>query len=168
MSVSSGRIVCPRCGVNNFATQAACWKCGAPLSVGGAEPADDLRPARELRLPADARPVPAPPGAPLPVTSVDPAVALWAAFALAFFFPFVAVPAGLVFLMLDDRRKAQIGKLTLVLGLIFSLVHVIITGWMFREAVAQVGGLWSSSLRSRSAPRPGDPAPPLRLPGLNQ
>ena len=32
---STGRLVCPKCGANNFNTQAACWQCGAGLRGNG-------------------------------------------------------------------------------------------------------------------------------------
>ena len=162
MSVSPGRVLCSQCGVNNFETQAACWKCGAPLRAGAA-PAN--RPS-------------APPGAQTPAmraadgappASVDPTLANAAAFSLALLFPFVAVPAGLIFLMLDDRRKAQIGKLTLVWGVLFSLLHVLFTGWLLREAVAQVRGLLPSLPgQPQRQPQPDDPVAPIPFPGLNQ
>jgi hypothetical protein len=70
-------------------------------------------------------------------TSIDPAVAVWAAFALAFFFPFTAVPVGVVFLMLDDRRKAEIGRIALMWGVIFSLLHILWAFWAVQGTVRE-------------------------------
>ena len=161
MSVSPGRLLCPQCGVNNFDTQAACWKCGAPLKAG-ATTAPAHRPASPFAAP--------PPAAraadSAPPVSVDPTLANVAAFSLALLFPFVAVPAGLIFLMLDDRRKAQIGKLTLVWGILFSLLHFVFTGWLLREAVAQVKGLLPALPgQPQRQPQPDDPVEPIPFPG---
>lgn len=155
MSVSPGRTLCPRCGSNNFDTQAACWKCGAALGARAAAP----RPAAPAASPA--------PGVPLPPAPVDPAVATGAAVSLAFLMPFIAVPVGLVFLMLDDRRKVQLGRLTLFWGTVFSVLHLLVTVWLFNEAVAQVRGLLPG-LPGQSQPRPETPVPPIRFPGYPQ
>ena len=158
MSVSPDRVVCPRCGVNNFATQAACWKCGAALAPapGG----------RAAGVPLVAPPSPHP-AAPMPVSAADPAIANWAAVALALLFPWVAVPAGLVFLMLDDRRKIQLGKITLIWAVLATVLHILVTAWLLREAVGQLRGLLPSP-PGRSQPRPDTPVPPIEFPGLNR
>lgn len=174
MSVVPGRIVCPRCGVNNFDTQAACWKCGAPLASSGGSAAPVVRssPVVPSSPSASGSVVPSPASAAaasvVPTSGVDPAVANWSAVALAFLFPFIAVPVGLIFLMLDDRRKIELGKLTLVAGLIFSLLHFVVTGWMISGLIAQVRGL-VPSLPGQSQPQqpqPNDPVPPLQFPGI--
>ena len=159
MSVSPGRVLCSQCGVNNFETQAACWKCGALLKTGAAPAQRPGAPPPSAARSADG----------VPAVSVDPTLANVAAFSLALLFPFVAVPAGLIFLMLDDRRKAQIGKLTLVWGLLFSLLHVLFTGWLLREAVAQLRGLLPSLPgQPQRQPQPDDPVAPIPFPGLDQ
>jgi len=166
MSVSpAGRLLCPQCGVNNFDTQAACWKCGAalagpPRSTNAAGPqgaaASTLRPAA-----ADAPYQPA--------TTVDPALAVWSAWILAFLFPFLAVPVGLIFLMLDDRRKIHIGKTTLIAGTIFSLLHLLATWALLQPVISVARGLGALSGRSSSqSARPDDPVAPLQLPGIPQ
>jgi len=97
---------------------------------------------------------------------IDPAVALWAAVALAFFFPGVAVPVGLVFLMLDDRRKVEIGRITLIWGLVFTLLHLLATAWLMRGLYDEVR-LWlrPGAAAGAAAPKPTDPAPPIHIPG---
>src|SRR5579862_4459017 len=45
MAQRSGRVVCPRCGSNNFDTVTACWKCSAPLG-GAAAPAPGYVPSQ--------------------------------------------------------------------------------------------------------------------------
>src|SRR5690349_15149163 len=105
---ATGRIICSQCGANNFQTQAACWKCGAalfsapPTSVGAGAATQ-----------APARPTAAAPVSP-PSPPVDPMVAAAAAIVLAALFPYVALPVGIVFLMLDDRRKLEVGRIAIV------------------------------------------------------
>lgn len=170
---AAGRIVCAKCGANNFDTQAACWRCGAALSGAGRSPASaPPRPAG-----SGAAPVTSPSAfdAPYrPARDADPAIAAWAAGALAFLFPFVAVPVGLVFLMLDDRRKIEVGKITLIAGTLFSLVHLLAT-WVLLQPVinltrgfgAMAGGSSAAAGTGRS-PGLNDPVPPLQLPGIPQ
>ncbi|MDX1933431.1 MAG: hypothetical protein SFU56_12550 [Capsulimonadales bacterium] len=150
MAATAGRAICPRCGANNFSTQAACWKCGTSLTGAGAAP----------RPPASAPPSVAPAGpanpAPTPVPyaatadAPDPAVALWAAVALALLFPFVAVPVGIVFLMLDDRRKAELGRATILWGVISSVAHLLVTGWLINATVRQGMAVLQGITRARA------------------
>ena len=135
---STGRLVCPKCGANNFNTQAACWQCGTGLRGSGA-------PGPVMRA-ADAPGVPSPTPLPLPQVRPDsvpsdPAVAVWAAILLALFFPYVAVPVGIVFLMLDDRRKAEIGRIALVAGIVFTVAQSLVMTFFIKAAWDQVRGL---------------------------
>ncbi len=163
MSVSpAGRVLCPQCGVNNFATQAACWRCGATLGSGTA-------PAQAVGSPTSAPPTAA--AAYRPAASIDPAVATWSAWILAFLFPFVAVPVGLVFLMLDDRRKADVGKTTLIAGTVFSLLHLFATWAMLQPVIGVVrtlGGLSGRASATGGGADPNASVPPLNLPGIPQ
>jgi hypothetical protein len=161
MKAVPGRVVCPRCGENNFDTQANCWKCGSSLA-GTAPP-----PAAPSRRAAPAGTYPAPPVSVAPAVagrSIDPAVAFWSAVALAFFFPAVAVPVGIVFLMLDDRRKAEIGRVTLVWGIIFSLLHLLLTAWLLRGMYEYVRPFVPGA-SAPSTPKPNDTVEPLHIPG---
>jgi hypothetical protein len=195
-TAAPGRRVCPRCSANNFDTQAACWKCGAPLTgVAGAAPMAPASPVASppsapMGAPASPRPAGAgmPAGmSPLPVAvpdyrpvgavnDLEPAIAIWSAFALAFFFPYIAVPAGLVFLMLDNRRKADVGKAALLWGIVFSIAHFLIYSWMTAAAVAQMRQMLPPPLgtglgrigASQSAPNWNQETQPLQLPGINK
>ena len=159
MSASAaGRVLCPQCGVNNFATQAACWRCGASLAGGGGASgaAETGRAAAAPHRPA---------------ASVDPALATWSAWILAFLFPFVAVPVGLVFLMLDDRRKAEVGKTTLIAGTVFSLLHLFATWAVLQPVIGVVrtlGGLSGRGVAPGGGRDPNSNVPPLNLPGIPQ
>ncbi|WP_395091381.1 hypothetical protein [Armatimonas sp.] len=99
--MSNERVVCAACGSNNFATQAACWKCGRALVASVARPA--------YALP----------------TSESPA-AFWSSVAIGIFFPIISIPVGLVFLMLDDKRKTQIGWWNILFGLLGTVLNGIV------------------------------------------
>lgn len=105
------RIVCSRCGSNNFSTQASCWKCGAPLAANAPSPS-----------------APAPLSAPIPRPAADSATPFVAAAALGLLFPLVAVPVGIVFLMLDDSRKSAIGRWNIAWGIAGTILHTVATG----------------------------------------
>jgi len=161
----AGRIVCPHCGANNFETQAACWKCGASLHAGSAPAASPAlaRPSSGSSAAADLPLRPLSHVQPPP----DPAIAIGAAIALAVFFPYVAVPLGIVFLMLDDRRKAEIGRVTLIAGLLLSILHSLFFAWLTKEAWDQargfMGGPSATSIIDRAQqerqPKLTDPLP---------
>ena len=143
-----GRVVCARCGANNFDTQAACWKCGAPLTAGSGFTGGQVPPSSGARLAPPVSPTAVPASAPAPemgyrpvAATMDPSVATWSAIALALFFPFVAVPVGVVFLMLDDRRKAEIGRIALLWGLVFSVVQTLGSLWMVQGTIRETMGL---------------------------
>jgi len=62
-------------------------------------------------------------------------------------FPAIAIPVGLVFLMLDDKRKTQIGWLNIIWGCVGSAIHILATlalygamyGMIMRAAVGAAG-----------------------------
>ena len=133
MSISE-RVVCTNCGANNFATQAACWKCGKSLALS-TSPASP---------PGSSPPLP---GA-IPTTNYQPPVAYGAvsndyspgtattaAIVLGLLFPMVALPVGIVFLMLDNKRKAAIGWQNIIWGIVGSVLNIIITIASFTPAI---------------------------------
>jgi hypothetical protein len=124
----AGRIRCLYCGANNFPASPACWQCGRPLKAVPAGTAE-----------AGAAPPPAPilgiegsGAAPRPSASrpnAESALAPKAAAALGLMFPYVGLPLGIVFLMLDDPRKTQLGWLTIgwsVLGTVLNTVSLLV------------------------------------------
>ena len=168
-----GRIVCPRCGANNFDTQAACWKCGASLAPGAANAAPTPGAASGGSGPGvsatPVAPVSARPYAP----PVDPGIAIWSAVALALLFPVFAVPVGIVFLMLDDRRRAEVGRVAILWGVVGTVFHTVVTGILVKQTVAQfmplLGAATGGKLGGAPAePHLNDPAPRLQFPGINQ
>jgi hypothetical protein len=67
-------------------------------------------------------------------------VAAISAIVLAALFPYIALPVGIVFLMLDDRRKVEIGRVAIVSGIIFTVAHTLFFAWLTKAAVDQVRG----------------------------
>ena len=67
-------------------------------------------------------------------------VATASAIVLAALFPYVALPVGIIFLMLDDRRKMEIGRVAIVAGLIFTVAHTLFFAWLSKEAWDQIRG----------------------------
>ncbi len=151
---TAGRIVCPQCGANNFATQSACWKCGAVLARGSTSVPN-----------VPASPLPNLPTAP---QAEDPQLAFWSSLALGLLFPLYAVPVGIVFLMLDDRRRSEIGRFAIIFGIIGTVLHLIVTAALLRGTIAQVRALLPLSGAARNQPGLNDPVEPLQLPGLSR
>ena len=135
MAQRSGRITCPRCGANNFDTVTACWKCGTALGSGAAAgspapPASTI----PLTVPPVERPAQAPqqtaytpvayPSAttPPPALSGNTGVAKRAAFALGITIPWIGLPVGWVFMMIEDSRKQAIGRICAVWSMIGEIV----------------------------------------------
>jgi len=117
----AGRVRCLYCGANNFPASAACWQCGRPLKAspaGASEVGDAPPPASLSGLAAPQRPVMSRPIA-------ESALAPKAAAALGLMFPVIGLPVGVVFLMLDDPRKTQLGWMTIgwsVLGTVLNSI----------------------------------------------
>lgn len=107
----------------------------------------------------------APQGRPAAAANVDPATATWSAAALGLLFSFIAIPVGIVFLMLDDRRKVEIGKITILWGVVGSVLHVLFTAWMMRAAFEQIRAFLPGPA-GQSQPKMTDEAPPIQFPGI--
>lgn len=162
----SGRVVCPRCGANNFDTQAACWKCGTPLTPGVAS-APVSGPV--LHSPTSS--------APSPVLSignnnVDPSVANWVGILGGLLIPIVMLPVSFVFLMWDDRRKVEVGRIALIASLVGTVIHGIFT-YMAVYGLVTAGLKMIPSMTGRGQAAQSEPAPdwnssakPLTLPGI--
>ena len=152
--MSNERVVCAACGSNNFATQAACWKCGKPL-VATLAAAVAVPVAR----------YDAPHGA-----AAESPAAFWSCLALGVIFPVISIPVGLVFLMLDDKRKSQIGWWNILFGLIgtvlngilvaVSLAPLLMGASRMLPSLTGLGGRGSTQSQDMSSE-----APPLEIPG---
>ena len=113
MSQRSGRIACPRCGANNFDTVTVCWKCSAPLT-GGVQAT--VAQGTVVPPPASTYPVGRTPGS----AATSDRAAIW----LGLLFPYFGLPVGLVFMMLDDDRKQQLGRICVLWSCLSLVLHI--------------------------------------------
>ena len=162
----AGRVRCLYCGANNFPASAACWQCGRPLKAAPTEsseagmaplstPLPGMAPAQRL-LTAN------------PIT--ESALAPKAAATLGLMFPYIGLPVGIVFLMLDDPRKTQLGWMAIgwsVLGTVLnSIAFSILFGLLapLLKGLAPHAGGGPSGLPS--IPDIGGDGAGLLLPGI--
>lgn len=138
----AGRVRCLYCGANNFPASAACWQCGRPLKASPSGAAE----ANALPLPTPLPGIAAPQRPMVPGPNAESALAPKAAAALGLMFPFIGLPVGMVFLMLDDPRKTQIGWMTIgwsVLGTVLnSIAFSVLLGLLapLLKAIPHPGG----------------------------
>ena len=151
----AGRVRCLYCGANNFPASIACWQCSRPLQAMHSAPAET---SSASGLPPGTAPISG--AAPILGAALRPALtesplAPKAAAALGLLFPYVGLPAGILFLMLDDPRKTQLGWLLIgwsLAGSVASLLSLAVT----------LGPLWA--LLRGMLPHAGGSAP--ASPGL--
>ncbi len=139
--IDEKRIRCAYCGANNFSGAPSCWQCSRSLLVAhgnSAAPAQSYQPAAPVSgQPSNAGysaqfgSIPVSPGSAYFAQQgqVDDRRAFKAAFWMGMLFPAVGLPVGLVFLMLDDERKARIGWATIgwsVVGLALNLAGLLL------------------------------------------
>jgi hypothetical protein len=139
MAQRAGRITCPRCGANNFDTVTSCWKCGAPVGSAASAPAMPMT-APVAGIPAippsygqERAPLPIPYSPPAP--SGDANMARRAAVLLALTIPFIGLPVGWIFMMIEDRNKQAVGRLCATWSLIGLLLHLVVTYVMVQNSV---------------------------------
>ena len=144
MAQRAGRIMCPKCGANNFDTVTSCWKCGAPMSAGGAPVAQSPpvpQQATMMHAPAYAQerpggyPQPAPMAYPAPAAPGDTGVARRAALYLGLTIPFIGLPVGWIFMMIEDRNKQAIGRWCAMWSMIGLVLHLLVTWFMIQQSV---------------------------------
>jgi hypothetical protein len=136
MAQRAGRLTCPRCGANNFDTVTVCWKCGAALQAGASAtmaPMTSGMPPQAMERAPMASPSAYAPAA----ASGDPAVAKRAAIALALVFPWIGLPVGWIFMMIEDHRRQAVGRVCAVWSAIALFFHLLL---MF-VAAESVGGI---------------------------
>ncbi|MDQ2801126.1 MAG: hypothetical protein M3Y13_15955 [Armatimonadota bacterium] len=140
------RVRCLYCGANNFPASPNCWQCGRKLQAARTGPsaaasASSTAAREDPGLPAFSAPLSA-----KSLSGVNPALAGKAAAALGLIFPWVGLPVGMVFLMLDDERKVKLGWATIwwsVLGTILSVLTLVLPFgalWGMLKAFAPHGG----------------------------
>ncbi len=137
------RIRCLYCGANNFPNAPTCWQCSRPLRAAKSGPATAASPAPSVPSPGSPEPteyarLAAQTDARFRSTNVNPATAGKAAAALGLMFPYIGLPVGIVFLMLDDARKVQLGWITIW----WSVVGSVANGLLLVPLIMQLmGGL---------------------------
>jgi len=142
----SGRVRCLYCGANNFPASAACWQCGRPLkaaSAGAPEPAGSPPSGPLPGIAAVQRPS-------APRFAAESSLAPKAAAAMGLMFPYIGLPVGIVFLMLDDPRKTQIGWMTIA----WSVLGTVLNSIAFSVLLALL-----SPLLKGAVPHPGGGLP---------
>ena len=143
----AGRVRCLYCGANNFPASAACWQCSRPLKAMPETPPGTPAGASAgipASLPGLASAVPLRPAL------TESALAPKAAAAMGMLFPLIGLPAGIIFLMLDDPRKTHLGWLLIgwsLAGTALSVVPLLLT----------LGPLWA--LLRGMMPHPGGGSP---------
>ena len=143
----TGRVTCPKCGANNFDTVTMCYRCHASLITGAQPPAAMPGGAAGLDRAGNSVPMnsPLPPamnpamGVPMmpPASSAympdygggggDPAVARRAAVLLALTIPFIGLPVGWAFMMMEDRKRQAIGRYCVNWSLIALVFHLLLS-----------------------------------------
>ncbi len=165
MAQRAGRVVCPRCGANNFDTVSACWKCSAPLGASAAGPAGYtpspiLHPISTPNPPSFSSQQPPQQGAEhyayRAAAAVhqmgDTARSNRAAFWLGITMPYFGFPIGLAFMMCDDPRRQEVGRICILWSLISGVLHtllMIVSLLGMREWAAMFLGAAKSGLNSR-------------------
>ncbi len=130
-----GRVVCPKCGSNNFDTVSVCWKCSGSLHSSGGANSSYLPPPTQQRPNMQ---VEAPPQSYSPdpfayrstsnsVSTGDTGKANRAAFWLGMTMPYFGLPIGLAFMMCDDRRRQEVGRLCIIWSTISGIIHLLFT-----------------------------------------
>ncbi|HLJ55047.1 MAG TPA: hypothetical protein VKT77_08390 [Chthonomonadaceae bacterium] len=147
MAQRAGRIACPRCGANNFDTVTSCWKCGAPVGsngiaapmqpvTAGTAPVAQPAPYAQERLASQAAYSQPAPAAYSPAPAGDHSAAKRAAVAFALTIPFLALPVGWVFVMLEDRQKQAIGKWCVNWSVLGLVLHTILTYFLVQSSMS--------------------------------
>ena len=159
MAQRTGRVSCSRCGANNFDTVTVCWKCGMALGT----PAVTMPPMSAA--PAMAGERPAPVFMP-PAPSGNPALAKRAAIALALTIPFLGLPIGWAFMMVEDSRRQAIGRFCVNWSLLGLVLHLFLS-YLGMQALAQLGlkylPLIAGGLQNSSRSMPPDSGLPKGL-----
>lgn len=158
----TGRVTCPKCGANNFDTVATCYRCQSSLITGAQPPAampggtgmmtdragksvpmnaplpPAINPAMNAPMNAPGQsPMMAPPSqAYMPdYNGGDPGVARRAAVLLALTIPFIGLPVGWAFMMMEDRKRQAIGRYCVNWSLIALVFHLLLS-FVFVQSLA--------------------------------
>ncbi|HLK60455.1 MAG TPA: hypothetical protein VKU00_28090 [Chthonomonadaceae bacterium] len=135
MAQRAGRVTCPKCGANNFDTVTSCWKCGTQIGAGGTVMAAAPMPVVSAPSYVERAPQSPPPLSYAPVAQAatptgDSRVARRAAIALALTIPWIGLPVGWIFMMIEDSRKQSIGRVCANWSLVALIPHIALMVWM--------------------------------------
>ena len=177
MAQTSGRLTCPRCGANNFETVTACWKCSAPLNgAGSANSANAAGSASAASTfaggynnagaeRAAGASNPAVFMTPPVASTGDSGVATRAAIALALTFPWIGLPVGWCFMMIEDRRRQAIGRVCAVWSMIGLVIHLVFLVTAIPAAIAMIANALSLSSALKGQGGGTNGVPNLNIPG---
>ena len=95
----------------------------------------------------------------------DSGVATRAAIALALTFPWIGLPVGWCFMMIEDRRKQAIGRICAVWSMIGLVLHLVFIVMAIPAAIAMIANALSlsSALKGQGGGNGG--VPNLNIPG---
>jgi hypothetical protein len=137
MAQRAGRITCPRCGANNFDTVTVCWKCQLPLNQGAVPTATSAMPPAPMSPMApftQERVMPPAPAYSPPPSMGDSGVARRAAIVFALTLPFISLPVGWTFMMIEDHRRQAIGRICVYWSLAALFFHLLL-GFVAAQAI---------------------------------
>lgn len=129
------RVRCLYCGANNFDTSPTCWQCSRPLQPMRQAPQPQSPPYAGSAF-ASPSVTPTPASYARPATAINTGLATKSAALLGLMFPFIGLPVGMVFLMLDDARKTQIGWITIGWSIAGSILNTIILAALLGPTLA--------------------------------
>lgn len=157
--MSSNRITCSRCGANNFDTVTACWKCSAslgggaqqtqPTNINFAQPLADQERAPQNQPAfshAETRM-----GAPANYSQDNTgsrSMARRAAILLALTIPFIGLPVGWAFMMIEDKKKQEIGRYCATWSMIALFLHLLLMYALTAQTMKMLTPVIDSMVRS--------------------
>ena len=131
---STGRITCPRCGANNFDTVTVCWKCGTPLRA----PAGTVSSVQETPVAQAALHQVAQMGRQAALSATANRSAIW----LGLLFPYFGIMVALAFMMCDDPRRQEVGRICLI----WSLVSTVLQGLLLLAGILGLSGIVGAAI----------------------
>jgi hypothetical protein len=90
-----------------------------------------------------------------PLPGGDSGVAKRAALLLGLTIPFVGLPVGWVFMMIEDRNKQAIGRWCAMWSMIGLVLHLFVTWFMIQQSMSMVLPLLGAVSKGLSRPSPG-------------
>jgi len=166
----TGRITCPKCGANNFDSVTTCWKCGAQVntSTGSHVQASPAAASYTPGAPAAQygyTPERIPSQVQMSQPTGDPNVANRAAIWLALTLPFIGLPAGWLFMMVEDQRKQRVGRICVMWSLIALVFHILFTVILLKSATSGLVSALGPLINSMASKQAGGSGAGSGIPG---